>query len=138
MQDPVFFVAGTSCSDSGGYRELLTYCFPWINIICLVPLTDLRSVIVSKDDLECCDAFVLDVEGSVGSPTNESGEEFFMKFESIHKQRGSLDWFSLKSRTVCSRFGWTTGDALGWLTTEVRNATFHVLIYDLGAYTRLP
>lgn len=144
LEAPVFFLPerdGWSV-DAVKYLKLLTYCFPWIHIMCRVPLPDrplnVNSTIMSSHDLKCCDSFFFDFVDSGRDPAPNAPGDTLLNFEWIPKHHGLLSWFAMKSRTLCSGCGWTGGAARGPLTTNLVNASLHLLIYELGVYTRLP
>lgn len=123
------------------YQDLLAYCFPWINIICRLPMNNtfsaLPSRFVSRGDLECCDSFFLEFQRPTASHGFSDPTDIFAHFEEIvHTNRSSLRWYSARSRTVCSRCGWTRGHSNSSLSLGLTNAEFHVLIHDVGIYTR--
>lgn len=134
LRAPVISLLSVPTHGTERFNELLVYCFPWINIMCRVPMHG--PSIVSRDDLECCDLFHLD---SARIEEN-SVEQFdvFAGFERIQKDRGVLDWYAVKSQTVCSRCGWTKGEKTGELSKDVGNATLHLLIHPYKVYTRQP
>lgn len=139
---PIILVIDTPSSNDAP-RKLLTYCFPWINVVCRVPLpisdNDHPTLDMTREDLECCDSFFLDfVSLKSGIGSGDPGDSFREFEEVLHTEHSSLRWYALRSGTVCSRCGWTRGETNGTLTLRMTNADFHVLIFPAGLSTGQP
>lgn len=139
---PTFFVTNAP-GTYDAYHKLLVYCFPWIQIICRVPVMgrDYKSqpVTVSSEDLRCCDCFILDFTNPEDEVSSSDKASVFHNFDEIPKtDPSSLQWYATKAATVCSRCGWTGGKAGSPLSFETGDSNFHVLTYPYQIFTGDP